>query len=152
MSLTLKPKGERAEFYADDVAYFTKDANQGYEGEMTIADIPASFLKDCLGFTQDDNGRCLSTWTQFRRRSPLCSRCREICSRDALCLRLPCLKADRVREQPSRDDRTDDGHTLFVAVPESSTHGQGVLVKTPENETAYSGFYTSVYEFAAPAG
>jgi len=41
----------------------------------------------------------------------------------------------------------------FVAVPRKlDGMVKAVLVKTPENETAYSGFYTSVYEFAAPAG
>lgn len=39
----------------------------------------------------------------------------------------------------------------FVATPRQlDGMVKAVLVRTQENETAYSGFYTSVYEFAAP--
>ncbi|NMC35346.1 MAG: phage tail protein, partial [Veillonellaceae bacterium] len=146
------PKGERAEFYADDIAYFTKDANQGYEGEMTIADIPASFLKDCLGFTQDDNGALFEHMDAIQTPFALMFEVqgdlqpRRFVFYECLASR-PNVDANTVKGtiEPTTDTLS------FVAVPRKlDGMVKAVLVKTPENETAYSGFYTSVYEFAAP--
>ena len=56
VSLTLNPKGEKSEFYADDMAYFVQTANQGYEGTLEVALITDDFRTDVLGDTVDANG------------------------------------------------------------------------------------------------
>lgn len=56
VNLSLSPAGEKAEFYADDLAYFVTNTNQGYEGTLEIALIPDSFRTDVMGETVDDNG------------------------------------------------------------------------------------------------
>lgn len=56
VNITLDPKGEKVEFYADDSAYFVAEKNDGYEGDLEIALVPDSFLKDVLGYKQDTNG------------------------------------------------------------------------------------------------
>ena len=56
VSVTLDPKGEQTEFYADDINYFGVTANQGYEGSLEIALIPDAFKKDILGFKTDASG------------------------------------------------------------------------------------------------
>ena len=55
VSLALNPKGEKTEFYADDIAYFITTSNQGYEGTLEIALIPDSFRKEVLGEKEDSN-------------------------------------------------------------------------------------------------
>ena len=56
VNLTLDPKGEKTEFYADDAAYFVADKNDGYEGSLEIALVPDSFKKDVLNYAEDANG------------------------------------------------------------------------------------------------
>lgn len=56
VSLVLNPKGEKSEFYADDMAYFVQTANQGYEGTLEIALIPDEFRIDVLKDKVDKNG------------------------------------------------------------------------------------------------
>ena len=56
VNLVLNPKGDKTEFYADDMAYFVTTANQGYEGTLEVALIPDSFKIDVLGETVDSNG------------------------------------------------------------------------------------------------
>lgn len=56
VALSLSPKGETSEFYADDVVYFDSTSNLGYEGDLEIALIPDAFMKDILGFAEDSNG------------------------------------------------------------------------------------------------
>ena len=54
VKINLEPKGEGAEFYADDVLYYSAPNNQGYDGTLTIANIPEQFAIDCLGETKDN--------------------------------------------------------------------------------------------------
>jgi len=56
VSISLEPQGENTSFYADDVAYFTVGGSTGYSGELEIALIPDSFLKDALGENQSEAG------------------------------------------------------------------------------------------------
>ena len=56
VNLTLSPTGDRTDFYADDIIYFSQTANNGYEGELEVALLPDSFKTDILGQTSDVNG------------------------------------------------------------------------------------------------
>jgi len=53
VSILADPKGEKFEFYADDVIYFSAESNQGYEGPLEVALIPESFRKDILQEIED---------------------------------------------------------------------------------------------------
>ena len=55
VSLSLDAQGETSPFYADNVVYYTSVANNGYEGDLEIAKVPDTFLKDVLGFVEDHN-------------------------------------------------------------------------------------------------
>ncbi|MCI6692503.1 MAG: phage tail protein [Clostridium sp.] len=57
VELSLEPRGDMSEFYADDILYYSAGANQGYDGTLTIANIPEQFAIDCLGekIDEDDN-------------------------------------------------------------------------------------------------
>ena len=56
VSLSLDAQGDTSKFYADNIAYFTAVANNGYEGDLELAKIPDAFLKDCLGYVADGSG------------------------------------------------------------------------------------------------
>jgi phi13 family phage major tail protein len=47
--LSLEPKGDQSDFYADDTLYYTTSSNQGYDTTLTIANIPEKFRTDVLG-------------------------------------------------------------------------------------------------------
>lgn len=49
VSLTINPVGERSEFFADNIAYHIEETNNGYDGELAIAQVPNSFKTDVLG-------------------------------------------------------------------------------------------------------
>jgi phi13 family phage major tail protein len=59
-ALTLTPKGESADFFADNILYFTAASNQGYDGTFTVANITEAFRKDVLGEELDDTDKVLS--------------------------------------------------------------------------------------------
>ena len=49
VSISLTANGEISEFFADDITYFSTEANNGYDGDLDIADLPESFATDVLG-------------------------------------------------------------------------------------------------------
>jgi len=55
VSLSLDAQGDTNIFHADNIAYYTSVANNGYEGELELAKIPDDFLTDILGYTADKN-------------------------------------------------------------------------------------------------
>src|SRR5690625_5346932 len=48
--------GDSSDFYADNTKYFTITANNGYTGELEMANIPDEVLAEMLGWELDDNG------------------------------------------------------------------------------------------------
>ena len=53
VSLSLEAQGDTNTFYADNIAYFTSSANNGYQGDLELALLPDAFRVDVLGETLD---------------------------------------------------------------------------------------------------
>lgn len=60
VEISLEPRGEMTEFYADDILYYTAQNNQGYDGTLNIANIPDKFTIDCLGEEQDEEDKVIT--------------------------------------------------------------------------------------------
>ena len=56
VNLSLSPEGESNTFYADNVAYYVTQADQGYSGELEIATIPDAMRRDIWGWTLNTDG------------------------------------------------------------------------------------------------
>ena len=56
VNLSLDQQGDRNDFFADNIAYYTSISNTGYEGDLELAMIPDDFYKDILGYLVDTNG------------------------------------------------------------------------------------------------
>lgn len=54
VELTNEPRGDLSEFYADDMLYYSASNNQGYDGTLSIANIPESFAIYALGEEKDE--------------------------------------------------------------------------------------------------
>ncbi|WP_191556449.1 major tail protein [Metabacillus idriensis] len=55
VEITLDPRGELSEFYADNLLYYVANSNQGYDGTLNIANIPEQFAIDALGEEKDED-------------------------------------------------------------------------------------------------
>lgn len=49
VSLSLEPQGEQNKFYADNIAYYVSQSNQGYSGDLELALIPDQMREDLWG-------------------------------------------------------------------------------------------------------
>ena len=56
VSLTLDAQGDLTPFYADDIAYWISNGNNGYSGSLEIARVTDGFKKDILGYVTDGHG------------------------------------------------------------------------------------------------
>lgn len=56
VSLSLDPEGEASPFYADNIAYWIGNGNNGYSGDLEMAKIIDNFKKDVLGYIEDSHG------------------------------------------------------------------------------------------------
>lgn len=59
VELSLDARGDLIEFFADNMVYYSADNNQGYEGNLTIANVPDSFSKDILGEVEDETDKVM---------------------------------------------------------------------------------------------
>ena len=53
VSLSLDQEGETNNFRADNIDYYVSVSNNGYSGDLELALIPDSFLKDVMGEVKD---------------------------------------------------------------------------------------------------
>lgn len=60
IELSIEPRGDMTEFYADDVLYYSAANNQGYDGTLSIANIPEQFAIDALGEEKDSTDMVLT--------------------------------------------------------------------------------------------
>lgn len=60
VELSLEPRGDMVEFYADDMLYYSASNNQGYDGTISIANIPEKFAIDALGEEKDSTDMVLT--------------------------------------------------------------------------------------------
>ena len=68
VNLTLDPKGDKSEFFADDTVYYSEFSNQGYEGTLEIALIPEHFAVDILGEVKDEATGMLTEATNAKHK------------------------------------------------------------------------------------
>lgn len=59
VSLSMEQQGDANTFYADNIAYFVSQANNGYQGDLELALIPDAFRKDVLGELETTTGKVL---------------------------------------------------------------------------------------------
>lgn len=56
VSFTPSPEGDSSTFYADDSPYFIVTSNNGYTGDLEMANFPDEVLAEALGWEVDTNG------------------------------------------------------------------------------------------------
>jgi phi13 family phage major tail protein len=66
VEISLEPRGETTDFYADDILYYTTVSNQGYETTLTVANIPQEFRTDVLGETLEGTDNVLTENTSSK--------------------------------------------------------------------------------------
>lgn len=66
VSLSLSNTADKSVFRADDSDYFVSYGQGGYEGDLEVARVNESFLKDVLGYQEDDDNILVEDASAFK--------------------------------------------------------------------------------------
>lgn len=148
VNLTLSAEGDKTPFYADNSEYHSSYANQGYTGDLEIADIPEKFRIDILGEKKDKNGALLEVSNVTAKHFALMYQVetdesgRRFVYYNTTVSR-PSTEAHTTEE--ANEPKTD---TMSITTSPRPTDEKVrmVLEKTAENEKVYNTFFDEVYE------
>ncbi|MFJ5564828.1 major tail protein [Lysinibacillus xylanilyticus] len=69
VSLSLDPRGETSEFYADDRVFYATSVNNGYEGTYEAAELPLEFRTKVLGDELDEASGVLTETANAKQKT-----------------------------------------------------------------------------------
>jgi phi13 family phage major tail protein len=150
VEISLEPKGETTDFFADDILYYTTVSNQGYETTLTVANIPQEFRTNVLGEALETTDKVLTetTTTQSKKIAFLFEfdgdvkavrHCLYYCT-----VTRPSLTSATKTE--SAEPQTQELSLISAPRPEDGVVKRSTTPETPD--AIYNAWYTTVY---APA-
>ena len=151
VSLTLSPRGERTDFYADDMLYYTSATNDGYEGDLEVALFPDEFKKDVLGYKEDANGVLFEDANAIPKNFALLFEF----SGDKNAVRhvLYNVSPSRPNLQSSTKTNTSEPQTETMSIIASPAPDTGMVkAKVEPGQAQYNTWYQQVYTYVEPSG
>jgi len=146
VSLTTTPEGEENEFYADNTKYFTHTTNNGYTGELEVANIPDDILAEMLGMTIDSNGMLVESADDEPKEFALMGQIQGD-KRNRRFVYYRC-KASRPGQESSTTEASvtpnTDTVSLTILPLESNKIIKGVIELSDSNQTVYDSFFDQV--------
>jgi phi13 family phage major tail protein len=145
--ISMEPKGETSDFYADDILYYTTTTNAGYEVTLTVANITNDFRRDVLGevleatdqvMTENTNQRAnkIAFMFEFDGDQKATRHCLYNCTVTRPSL-TSATKTETAEPQPQELN-------LISAPREDGIVKRSTTVDTPQ--PVYDAWYTAVYE------
>lgn len=150
VSLVANPTGDKTTFYADDVAYFVANANNGYEGTLELSLVPDVFKKDILGNKEDENGVLFEDSQAIAKDFALLFEF--VGDANATRHAFYNVNAARPNVESTTKGQNIEVKTETIAITASPAVDSG-LVKAkaePTNTVAYNAWYTTVYTYVTP--
>lgn len=150
VEISLEPRGDMSEFYADDILYYSAGNNQGYDGTLTIANIPEKFAVECLGEVLDEEDKVVteksnSVGKKFALMFEF--------DGDVKAIRhvLYCCSANRPTISSSTQTNAKEPNTnelAFVSSPRATDLRVKSRTSTSTPKSIYDNWYKKVYEKA----
>lgn len=153
VNLSLSPSGDTEDFYADNSIYFSSTANQGYEGDLEIALIPDEIRTAILGETTDANGAFIENAEDKASGFAFGFQINGDKNNRKYWYYNCSLTRPTTESGTTEATNTPNTDTLNIkAMPRLSDKAvRAFLEPTEENQTAYNGFFESVYESVTSA-
>lgn len=149
VSIALAPQGELYKFYADNIEYYRCAVNNGYEGDLEVAMLPDSFLKDVLGNTVDETNKVM---TEVADTATVEFALGFQFEGDEKASRFWFYNCVATRPEVSGDTKESNIEVQTEKITISSTPGEDGIVRartTAETtKTVYDGWFSNVYTAA----
>ena len=147
------PQGEESKWYADNIIYFRKNSNQGYQGDLVVAMVNEQFETEIFGRTKDKNGAIIENAEDKESRFALMFEA-DGDDRQRRYVYWDCSASRPSREHSTKEEGLEPGtDSLPITIaPRSTDSAIGTYLEpTEENKAIYNKFFDKVYEKDATA-
>lgn len=156
VSFTPSPEGDTNTFYADDSQYFVYTSNNGYTGDLTMANLPDEILAMMFGWEIDDSGMLIEISDAKPRRFALMAEVQGD-QRNRRFVYYSVQASRPTSEKTTKAESVEPStNALPVTISPIEIDGKmivkGDIELNETNKTAFDGFFDAVYKptFAAP--
>lgn len=149
--------GEASTFYADNTAYFVTTANNGYTGELEMANLPDAILARMNGWEIDSNGVLVETTDGAGEEFALLGQVQGD-ERNRRFVYYSCKASRPAKERTTKGESVEPATDVLSMTVSPIEIGGKMVVKgdmelSATNATAYNAFFTAVYKPSfAPEG
>jgi phi13 family phage major tail protein len=152
VELTLEPRGETTDFYADNTLYYTSVSNQGYECTLTLANLTREFRTAVLGETLEGTDNIL-TENRNNRPSKIAFMFQFDGDQQATRHILYNCTVNRPSIGSATKTESAEVRTQELSLIAAPRPADGVVKRSTTSDTPtaiYDAWYTTVYNPAAP--
>lgn len=144
VNMTLSAQGDQSVFYADNVAYYVTNTNNGYEGELEMAYLYDWFEQEYLGNVESNEGMLVELASAPEQQAYIMFQFEG----DKNATKYIIYNATFGRpdiEGSTKEDTTEPNTTTipFTTVPLVTDFGNIVRAKVPSTATNYATFFTT---------
>lgn len=141
--------GESSTFYADNTAYFSITTNNGYTGELELANVPDAVMAEMLGWEIDNNGMIVEVSDAIPKKFALIGQVQGD-KRNRRFVYYDCQASRPAKERSTKNETTTPAtDVLSLTISPIEIEGKmlvkGDLELSETNATAYNGFFGAVY-------
>lgn len=145
---TPEAQGDTTTFYADDTAYFVVTANNGYTGELELANVPDAVMAEMLGWLIDANGMLVEVSDALPKKFALMGEVKGD-KRNRRFVYYDCQASRPAKERTTKRETiepTTDVLNLTVSPIEidGKTIVKGDMELSDTNSAAYNAFFSAV--------
>lgn len=145
VSLSLEAQGDTNTFYADNIAYYTSTADNGYQGDLELALVPDDFRVDVLGETLDTKGFYVETSDGTQNEFALLFQFEGDESNVRHCLYR--CSASRPAVNGQTREESIEPQTESITITAMARINDGVIKsRCPESATDYATWFSAVVE------
>ena len=147
VNLSVDPEGDDTEFYADNTKYFTYSTNNGYTGDLELADVPDEIKAEMLGMTIDNDGMLVESANDDKKEFALLFEVKGD-EKDRRMVYYRC-KANRPSQENSTNESgvtpvTDALPIEMLPTEDADKLVKGKLQLSDTNQAAFDSFFDSV--------
>jgi phi13 family phage major tail protein len=141
--------GDSTNFYADNTLYFSYTANNGYTGELEMANVPDAVLAEMLGWEIDENGALIEVSNAIPKHFALMGQIQGD-KRNRRFVYYDCVASRPAKERQTKAESiTPATDVLNLTISPIEIGGKmivrGEMELSDTNGGAYNTFFSSVY-------
>ena len=141
--------GEATNFYADNTLYFSYTANNGYTGELEMANVPDAILAEMLGWEIDENGALIEVSDAIPKHFALMAQVQGD-KRNRRFVFYDCVASRPAKERQTKAESiTPNTDVLNLTISPIEIDGRmivrGEMELSDTNQTEFNNFFSAVY-------